>query len=224
MLVSVLAEVRESRLKSCFGVAHRRRIIRAVFRRLILIPALALVVLAATPERATACLCGSPEEGRQFSTVAFTGVVVDTHDPYGGSPYANTGDPILYAFAVEESLKGDPDPVTVVLGPRAPGSGSCGVAFAIGERWSVYAGESEDALWTNSCSGNELLASGITPPAIPGGSPLPPDVGLVPDALPRLPFAVIAGLLGFGIVAYVAGSSRGSRRRRGGTGSAQSPG
>jgi hypothetical protein len=196
-----------------------------MLRRLVIIPLVALALAALTPGQAAACLCGGTPEEERLWTMAFTGVVVDTYDPAGGSPYVSTGDPILYAFVVEEALRGDPHPVTVVYGAREPGSGSCGVAFAIGERWSVYAGEFEGEIWTNSCSGNELLASGITPPAIPGGSPLPPDGGLVPDAVPRLPLAVLAGLLGLGLVAYVAGSGpRGSsqapRTRTGGTGPA----
>jgi hypothetical protein len=230
MLVSVLTQVRESRLKSCFGVAHRRRMIRVMQPRLAFAFALALVIAGLVPRPVVACTCAGPitsAEALEASDVAFTGVVMDTYDPAGGSPYVSTGAPILYAFAVEEHLKGDSEEVIVVRSAR-DGS-SCGFGFAIGERWTVYAHHWENEIWTGLCSSNEMIESGAAPPAGAGGSPLPPDTGLFPDAAFRLPLAALGGVLLLGTLAYAAslrngGSSRGPRTRTGEKGPAPPPG
>jgi hypothetical protein len=138
-----------------------------VFRRLILVPAVALVVLALSPGRAAACLCGSTSADPPIQgDVAFIGVVAARDEPL---PFdtSSMGYGISYTFAVEEVLKGDPEPFTVIR--SGIGGGDCGIPMAVGERWLIEAYQSpEGDLGANMCSGTERLAIGVTPPPVPG--------------------------------------------------------
>lgn len=101
--------------------------------------------------------------------MAFIGVVAakDTPLPVGtSSPYG-----IAYTFAVEEVLKGDPAPFTVVY--SGYGGGDCGIPMAVGERWRIEAYGWEGNLSVGICSGTTLLAVGVIPPPVPGR--LPPE-------------------------------------------------
>jgi hypothetical protein len=140
-----------------------------VFRRLILVAAaLALVALVASPGRAAACLCGSTSADPPIQgDVAFIGVVAakDTPLPFGTPGHYG----IAYTFAVEEVLKGDPAPFTVVY--SGYGGGDCGIPMAVGERWRIEAYRWEGNLSVGICSGTTLLDVGVIPPPVPGRLP-----------------------------------------------------
>jgi len=109
----------------------------------------------------------------EHADVAFVGVVTAVEDPslltwltYSG------GDPILYTFPVEESLKGDPDGFVVIRGNRD--GAACGIPMAIGERWRIYAHRQDHfgnvragELWVWLCDANQRLASGVSAPPVP---------------------------------------------------------
>jgi hypothetical protein len=157
-----------------------------------LVVALALVALTARP--VAACLCGSTSADPPIQgDVAFIGVVADRDDPFfpfGADGVMGYG--IHYTFAVEEVIKGDPEAFTAILTGR--GGGDCGLPMAVGERWRIHASWFEGELWSITCSGSELLDSGVPVPPVPGRIP--------PEGL-----AVAGVALGIGAVVLV-------RRRR----------
>jgi hypothetical protein len=133
---------------------------------------LALVLLALAPSPVAACLCGSTSADPPIQgDVAFIGVVAARDDPvfpFGGDGGMGYG--IHYTFAVEEVIKGDLDAFTVIL--TGHGGGDCGLPMAIGDRWRIHASWFEGELWSITCSGSELLDSGVPVPPVPGGVPL----------------------------------------------------
>jgi hypothetical protein len=96
--------------------------------------------------------------------VAFIGVVAARDEPL---PFdtSSMGYGISYTFAVEEVLKGDPEPFTVIR--SGIGGGDCGIPMAVGERWRIEAYRWEGDLWVGICSGTERLDIGVTPPPVP---------------------------------------------------------
>ncbi|MEX0630734.1 MAG: hypothetical protein WEE67_06460 [Chloroflexota bacterium] len=139
---------------------------------------LAAALIASFPVRVAACTCGgtSEDSALEHADVAFVGVVAAVEDPNLLSWFTySTGDPILYTFAVEESLKSDPGRFVVIRSYR-DGS-SCGVPMAIGERWRIYAhrqdlfGNVRDGeLWVWLCDANQRLATGLPAPPVPGST------------------------------------------------------
>ncbi|HLE58325.1 MAG TPA: hypothetical protein VJA85_01630 [Candidatus Limnocylindria bacterium] len=111
-----------------------------------------------------ACTCMQLGAGEALANaqVAFTGVVARVEDPNSG-PIISSADPIIYTFAVEEALKGEPGSAPQVVSARE--SASCGMTFAVGQRWTVYADVGGGGrLETGLCSGNELLAEDVPVP------------------------------------------------------------
>jgi len=130
---------------------------------------LAMLLAGVAPiSRVFACSCMQlqPGEALAMSTVAFTGVVAEIDEPTGVDPTVSSLDPLIYTFVVEESLKGEPGETVLLESARS--SASCGMEFAIGERWTVYASVAESRRLTSGlCSGNEMLADGVPVPQIP---------------------------------------------------------
>lgn len=143
--------------------------------RLIGATALVLMVSAIGPIAqvyACSCMILGPGDALANADVAFVGVVARIDDPTA-APVVSSGDPVFYTFAVEEPLKGEPGAQLVVSSSRD--SASCGVTFNVAERWRVYANaDGEGGVVTGSCSGNELIATGVEIPEIAAPEPAPP--------------------------------------------------
>jgi hypothetical protein len=140
-----------------------------------------LLAIAAPVGRAHACSCAQLGAGQALegADVAFVGVVAAARDPGAGEPQLSSIDPVVYTFAVEEVLKPSGDLPAAMEVSSARSGASCGQAFAVGERWRVFAYRDGARLSTGICSGNELMAQGVPVPSLPGGSPTPPPLGLV---------------------------------------------
>jgi hypothetical protein len=229
----VLTQVRESRLKSRFALAHRRRIIRAMSWRLAVAVALVALLAAATPVPAVACTCGgtTPTSALAHADVAFTGVVVDVVDSNPMYPVTYSGgDEMQYTVLVEERLKGSPPDLTVVRSLRD--GAACGLVMAVGERWLLY-GHSQDIYganqpgetWVFLCDANQLISANASfaSEVVHVSGPMYPVPGVHIGLMVLLAGGIIVGSLTVFIVAdrHI---SRGPRRRRAGTGSAPPPG
>ncbi|MGH2462635.1 MAG: hypothetical protein ACRDFZ_03290 [Candidatus Limnocylindria bacterium] len=137
---------------------------------------LAAALMVFTPVRVAACTCAgtSEDSALEHADVAFVGVVAAVEDPnlLSGFMYSG-GDPILYTFAVEESLKGDPGGFVVIRSNRD--GAACGIPMAVGERWRIYAHRQDlfgsvraGELWVWLCDANQRLATGVPVPPVPG--------------------------------------------------------
>lgn len=149
--------------------------------RLIATLSLATAALGLGPVASVlACSCMALGEGEALANaqIAFTGVVVRVEDP-NIDPTFGSADPIFYTFAVEVPLKGEPGSEPQVRSARD--GVSCGMTFALGQRWTVYAGvDPAGKLETSICSGNQLLAEGVPLPELGGEEAgLPPQLLLV---------------------------------------------
>jgi hypothetical protein len=134
-----------------------------------------LFILAAPTAMVMACSCAemNGEQALGNADVAFVGVVAAIDDPSAG-PLVNSGEPLRYTFAVEQTIKGE---LASRIGLFSARSGaSCGQEFGLAQRWRVYAYVDESRqLQSHLCSGNELLAEGVPIPApSPSGLTLPP--------------------------------------------------
>jgi hypothetical protein len=146
-----------------------------MLRRLLSVAVFAtLVTLAAPAARVFACSCMqmNPQEALANAEVAFVGVVAAIDDPNGG-PLVGSGDALRYTFAIEQTLKGDPEVSLDVLSARS--SASCGMEFAAAQRWRVFAYTDAGQLQTGLCSGNELLGENAP---IPTPTPADPPTAL----------------------------------------------
>jgi hypothetical protein len=153
--------------------------------------------------RVLACSCMALEPGQalEFSTVAFVGVVAGAQDPSAGNPVVSTIDPIIYTVVVEDVLKGELDASRPIEVSSARDGASCGMTFAVGQRWRMYAYQEENgSLGTGICSGNELVAEDVPVPAIGELEAQPPPVGV---------------LVAIGLVLVVGGISAWAFTRRG---------
>lgn len=112
------------------------------------------------PQAAWACSCmrSSPEEQMERADVVFTGRVVDkkmktvTSAPLGGLNL------VEWTFEVEDDHKGSiSEQVTI---ESASNSAACGINFQMGERYQVFANQSNTALRASLCSGTRALTSG----------------------------------------------------------------
>ncbi len=139
----------------------------------LLLTASALVIVI--PRSAWACSCAarSERDAARDATVVFLGVAG------GGERVPGAPTALATRFRVEAVYKGVLAPgfdVTIVHEARAP---ACGLAFADGERYTVFAGEFHTQLIASSCS---PTAAGPIPARALG---LPrPDV-VVPAGLDR---------------------------------------
>ena len=135
-----------------------------------------LVTLAAPTARVFACSCMqmTPQQALANADIAFVGVVAAINDPNSG-PLVGSGDSLVYTFAVESTLKGDPAVTMDLLSSRS--SASCGMEFAAAQRWRVFAYADEAGqLQTGLCSGNEMLAENAP---VPAPTPAPPPIALM---------------------------------------------
>lgn len=163
-------------------MAIRRRP-RAMERRIpLLLATVALVTLAnlaAPVGRVLACSCGGlgADQALANADAAFIGVVTQVAVPEAG-PIISTADPIFYTFVVETALKGPLEEDGQVVVSSTRDGASCGQAFAISERWRIFAYSDKGQLATTICSGNELLAEHVSLPVLPttldDGLSLPP--------------------------------------------------
>ena len=160
------------------------------------------LLLAASAGTASACDCaiGAPDDNLARADLAFDGTVATVAVPPSVPGRDTSLDPILVTFSVETILKWTPGgPADQVTISTANNSAACGVAFAPGERWRVYAtvvpgGNPQ----TGSCSGDVLLGQGTVP--------APPDAG------PPLQFLAVIGI----VLLLVAFSAWAFTRRPGG--------
>ena len=156
--------------------------------------ALVLLVSAVGPiARVYACRCIAAEPGQALANadVAFVGVVseVDT---------VSVEDLNRFTFAVESVIKGIPGDSIIVSSGSS--EASCGMTFAVGERWTLYASVVDDRPMTDLCSGTVLLEAGAEVPVLAGADGGPPLQLL----------AAIGVVLAVGAVSAVAFSRRGS--------------
>ena len=168
------------------------------------------LITASQPTCAFACSCiapGPPAEALAQATAVFAGEVSAVAAPAS----AGTAAPVRVTFNVTQSWKGAPQPTIVVGTPDS--SASCGVEFVKGERYLVYATESEGQLQTNLCSRTALLSAAAEDLAALGAGQAPsgpttlPATGLAPQETDwLLPLGLGAGLVGLGALA--------ARRRR----------
>lgn len=165
-----------------------------MLRRIVLVAAFAsLVTLAAPATTVFACSCMqmTPELALANANAAWVGVVTTV-----GNAGADPNDPVAYTFAVEQTLKGELALTEVVRSSRS--SAGCGMEFALGQRWRLYAYADEGAqLQTGLCSGNELLAEGVEVPLAESAGP------------PAQLLAAVGGLLLLGAISAWAFTRRG---------------
>ena len=139
-----------------------------MLRRILLVAVFAsLMTVAAPVTRVFACSCMqmTPALALANANAAWVGVVTSVGAP-GGDP----NDPVRYTFAVEQMLKGELALTEEVRSSRS--SAGCGMEFALGQRWRLYAYADEGAqLQTGLCSGNELLAEGVEVPVAEAAAP-----------------------------------------------------
>lgn len=107
------------------------------------------------PQAAWACSClkGTPEEQLERADVVFTGQVIDkkmpTDDSSGGLNW------VQWTFEVEAEQKGAISEQVIV--ESASNSAACGINFQVGERYQVFANQSNTALRASLCSGTQVL-------------------------------------------------------------------
>lgn len=133
-----------------------------MLRRILAVAAFAsLMTVAAPVTQVLACSCVqmTPELALANADAAWVGVVTA----------AQGNDPVRYTFAVEQMVKGELAVTMDVVSSRS--SASCGMEFALAQRWRIYATSGQTGL----CSGNELLAEGVPTPVPPSA---PPPTGL----------------------------------------------
>ncbi len=134
-----------------------------------LVASLAIAFAAGLVPMTTALACdcavAGPDEGLARADVAFVGTVIQVGWERDGPPPPELAAPELpfaeqpVTFAVEEAIKGVAGSSVVVF--SSLDSGMCGIAFAVGQRWSVYAAVGpEGQLTTNNCMGGAYLGEG----------------------------------------------------------------
>lgn len=178
-----------------------------------LLLALAMAVgLALVPlQGAFACSCAqlTIDEAATSAHAVFTGTVVDEQPvgrgtgPVGAiaatAPMPGLGGQFIYTVAVDGVVKGDVGEQASVLGG---GDGaSCGMSFAVGERWLLFTMWDGTVHSTSLCSGNMPLGVDEKPP-LPVSAPL--EGGDVTQPPTEIPWTAVALL---GSIAVVAGVS-----------------
>jgi hypothetical protein len=174
-----------------------------------MVPILAVVLagIGATlpTARAAACSCMSvtPEESLGFADAAFVGTVVGSRAVEVAVAGFDPTPAVVYTFEVEGSAKAVTESSIEVV--SAGDSAMCGTAFAVRERYLVFAAIVDGRLDTGLCSGNVQLAAGeaaplsVTPVA---ASPEGPDA--TPSGPPIALFAIAGAALVVGLGSLIA--------------------
>jgi hypothetical protein len=187
--------------------------------RLLLAAALALGIASVPVEQAMACSCMQldVDEAAGLADAVFAGTVIDERpvavgDGSIGAVAATVPMPaplgqVIYTFKVEGVGKGDVGALVDILGG---GDGaSCGMSFAVGDRWLVFATWDGAMMTTTLCSGNMQLAPDEEPP-LPLSAPI--DGGAAEEPPAEVPWAMVGVL---GAVALLIGVSWFAFRREG---------
>ena len=114
------------------------------------IMALTCLIIIAWPSVGQACSCMMPDIDRQIETSSaiFTGRVIDA-DRLNAAPLSQP-DLVRVVFSLERAYKGDLSGTATVY--TAANAAACGVNFLVGERYLVFAYESEGTLRTGLCN------------------------------------------------------------------------
>jgi hypothetical protein len=130
--------------------------------------ALVLLVSAVGPIASVyACRCiAATDQALANADVAFVGVVAEVDT-------VSIEDLNRFTFRVESVMKGIPGDSIIISSGSS--EASCGMTFAVGERWTVYASVVDGRPMTDLCSGTVLLEAGVEVPVLAdadGGPPL----------------------------------------------------
>ena len=185
--------------------------------KLLLAFAMAIGLAILPVRQAFACSCAEMtiDEAAAMAQAAFTGTVID-EQPVGkatgpiGAVAATApmpggmGGQFIYTFEVDGVAKGDVGERASVLGG---GDGaSCGMSFAVGQRWLLFTMWDGTVHSTSLCSGNVPLGPDEDAP-LPVSAPGEVDVSQPPTEIPWTAVALL------GAVALVAGVSAFAFRR-----------
>lgn len=140
---------------------HVDRGLRAHPRGLALIVLMAAVWLLVAPAApASACSCAPsppPAEARAQAAAVFTGTVVTTRTLESDGPLAVGAGDLVARAEVEEVFGGSVPALVDVTTPTD--DGLCGLGFAAGDRWLVYAGDHQDGGFSaHDCTRTAALA------------------------------------------------------------------
>ena len=183
---------------------------------------LAAVVVLLPAGAAMACSCVEAPADRELlarSDVAFTGTLVERHDPTVLLGLSSSDDPAVLVFDVDTVHKGA---VAQRQGIETARSGaSCGLELTQGRPALVFADRVDGHLEGSLCGGSRELAAGERPLGA-GTTPRPGSSVQVDDGLrPVLAGAAgVAGLAGLGALAALAAVVVRRRRRRRAAGAA----
>ncbi|MGI8929722.1 MAG: hypothetical protein ACR2F5_00275 [Candidatus Limnocylindria bacterium] len=159
-------------------------------------------VLPVAQVAACSCMQMAPAEAAEMAEVVFSGTVAGEEPVAQRDRLGPAMGNVVYTFAVDGVAKGEIDAQVRVL---SGGDGaSCGMTFAMDERWLIFATADGGQLGTGLCSGNVPLAADeaapitmtaptATDPA-DGGAGLP--VGII------LPAAVVLSLVGISALLF----------------------
>ena len=182
--------------------------------KLLLAIAMAVGLAILPVQRAFACSCAEMtiDEAAAMAHAVFTGTVVE-EQPVGretgpmGAMAATAPMPggmaqVLYTFAVDGVVKGDVGKQASVLGG---GDGaSCGMSFAMGERWMLFTMWDGTIHSTSLCSGNIPLGADEDPP-LPLSAPVDGEDLAQPTEIPWtavILLGAIAVVIGVSVVAF----------------------
>ncbi|GAB1819534.1 hypothetical protein [Herbidospora sp. RD11066] len=128
-----------------------------MWRRILVVLALTAgtIVFSSMPAYACKCALSPVKERVQNASVVFTGTVT------GFRAAADLTGKNVYTFRADHAYKGRPK-VVVKVGTNTQ-SAACGVKFARGARYLVFAYKNNGLLTTGSCSGNIGVAKGKGP-------------------------------------------------------------
>lgn len=143
-----------------------------------LVTFVAVAVMALVPMRALACSCivMTTQERVEFADVIFAGRVEKVEPSAGGSHRG----PTVATLAAETVWKG---PVQIYFDVEggSGGGADCTVSFEVGETYLVFAtGDPGAVLSTSICNGTALLSQSEDIDALGPGTPVAPDVGVIP--------------------------------------------
>lgn len=178
--------------------------------------AVGLAILPVRQAFACSCMEMTVDEAAAAAHAVFTGTVIDEQPlgrqtgPMGAiaatAPMPGGMGAVMYTFQVDGVVKGDVGKQASVLGG---GDGaSCGMSFALGERWMLFTMWDGTVHSTSLCSGNVPLDADEDPP-LPVSAPEGGDISQPPTEIPWTAVALL------GAVILVAGVSAFAFRRSG---------